>query len=69
MLLEVSKIRLKDGHLELLLNSNNTEIKYNTWIQPRLHPNLCSVVSEYLENNPKLRISGSRTKLVQKLFN
>ena len=66
--MEVTKLRFKEGHLELLVSTTELPSKFSTWIQPRLHPNICPMVCQFLEANPKMRISGSPKKLVRKLF-
>jgi len=64
--ISISKIRCKEGHLQVLMTSDHPQ-NYTFWIDPLEHPNLCLPISKFLEET-KLKPSGNPTKLLKKLF-
>ena len=56
--LNITKIRCKSGHLQLCLKGEDTDPAYAFWYEPRVHPNNCKIIDDYLQKT-KLKVHGS----------
>ena len=59
--LKVTKIRCKDGHLQLCLKGDNTDPAYAFWYEPRAHPNNSRAIGDFLLKT-KMKVHGSLRK-------
>ena len=60
--LNITKVRCKNGHIQLCLQGDVAGPGYAFWYEPGLHPENSKIVSNYLEKN-KLRVHGSLGRL------
>ena len=65
--LSITKIRFKNGHIQMCLQSDQTGPGHAFWYDPRYHPNNCEVIAKYLEQ-PTMRIHGSLRKLTGRTY-
>ena len=65
--MNISKIRCKNGHIQLCLQGEIAGPAFSFWYEPRLHPNNCKVIGDYLKKNC-LKIHGSLGRMASTLF-
>ena len=66
-LLNITKVRCKNGHIQLCLQGDISGPGYAFWYEPRLHPENCKIIGNYLKKN-KLRVHGSLGRLATNLY-
>ena len=65
--MSISKIRCKNGHIQLCLQGKDSNPGHAFWYDPRVHPNSCVVIANYLRKN-RLKVHGSLEKLAQRTY-
>ena len=59
--MSLTKLRYKDGHLQLCLQGDATGPAYAFWYEPRVHPNNCKLIGDYLRQT-KNKVHGSLSR-------